>query len=108
MNVPPRYLVIGGVLVPGAAAPKLVTKKYWAMEARLGIRRRGDQRRCGTRKGHSPMEPTYVVDGVVPLLRSQHAGRRRILTFALNNVTLPFAWPLPTRAGKKHLPTTCI
>ena len=72
-------LVIGAVLVPGAAAPKLVTRDMVAT-MKPGSRDRRHRHRPGRllrdlagRPRHS--HPTYVVDGVIALLRRQHAGR---------------------------------
>jgi alanine dehydrogenase len=88
-------LVIGAVLVPGAAAPKLVTR------AMLGTMRPGsvlvdvaiDQGGCfETSHATTHAEPTYVVDGVVHYCVANMPGAvARTSTYALNNVTLPHA-----------------
>jgi alanine dehydrogenase len=85
-------LVIGGVLIPGAAAPKLVTK---AMVSRM---RKGavvvdvaiDQGGCfETSHATTHAEPTYVVDGVVHYCVANMPGAvARTSTFALNNATI--------------------
>jgi len=93
--------VIGGVLVPGAAAPKLVTR---GMIARM---RKGsvvvdvaiDQGGCfETSHATTHAEPTYVVDGVVHYCVANMPGAvARTSTFALNNATLPHALALANK-----------
>ena len=88
-------LVIGAVLVPGAAAPKLVTREM------LGCMRPGavlvdvaiDQGGCfETSHATTHADPTYVVDGVVHYCVANMPGAvARTSTYALNNVTLPHA-----------------
>ena len=85
-------LVVGGVLIPGAAAPKLVTRD---MIARM---RKGavvvdvaiDQGGCfETSHATTHAEPTYVVDGVVHYCVANMPGAvARTSTFALNNATI--------------------
>ncbi|MBR0669467.1 alanine dehydrogenase [Roseomonas hellenica] len=87
-------LVIGAVLVPGAAAPKLVTR---ATVARM---RPGsvlvdvaiDQGGCfETSRPTTHADPTYVVDGVVHYCVTNMPGAvARTSAVALNNATLPF------------------
>jgi alanine dehydrogenase len=87
-------LVVGAVLVPGAAAPKLVTRD---MVKRM---RRGsvmvdisiDQGGCfETSRITTHADPTYVVDGVVHYCVANMPGAvARTSTMALNNATLPF------------------
>jgi alanine dehydrogenase len=94
-------LVIGAVLVPGAAAPKLVTR------AMVGRMRPGsvlvdvaiDQGGCfETSRPTTHAEPTYVVDGVVHYCVTNMPGAvARTSAVALNNATLPFTLQL---AGK--------
>jgi alanine dehydrogenase len=91
-------LVIGAVLVPGAAAPKLVTRE---MVKRM---RRGavmvdisiDQGGCfETSKATTHDDPTYIVDDVVHYCVANMPGAvARTSTFALNNATLPFVLAL--------------
>ena len=91
-------LVIGGVLVPGAAAPKLVTR---AMVARM---KKGavvvdvaiDQGGCfETSHPTTHADPTFVVDGVVHYCVANMPGAvARTSTFALNNATLPYVLAL--------------
>src|SRR5476651_2262792 len=98
-------LVIGGVLIPGAAAPKLVTR---GMIARM---RPGtvvvdvaiDQGGCfETSHATTHAEPTYVVDGVVHYCVANMPGAvARTSTFALNNATLPYVRSIADR-GWEH------
>ncbi|MFO1255337.1 MAG: alanine dehydrogenase [Sphingomonadaceae bacterium] len=88
-------LVIGAVLIPGAAAPKLVTR------AMLGTMKPGavlvdvaiDQGGCfETSHATTHADPTYVVDGIVHYCVANMPGAvARTSTYALNNVTLPHA-----------------
>lgn len=88
-------LVIGAVLVPGTAAPKLVTRDM------LGTMKPGavlvdvaiDQGGCfETSRATTHAEPTYVVDGIVHYCVANMPGAvARTSTYALNNVTLPHA-----------------
>jgi alanine dehydrogenase len=87
-------LVIGAVLVPGAAAPKLIT------EALVKEMKRGsvlvdisiDQGGCSeTSRPTTHAHPTYVEHGVVHYCVTNMPGAvARTSTFALNNATLPF------------------
>ena len=88
-------LVIGAVLIAGAAAPKLVTRdmvrrmKAGAVLVDISI----DQGGCfETSKPTTHAEPTFVVDDVIHYCVANMPGAvPRTSTFALNNVTLPFA-----------------
>ncbi len=91
-------LVIGAVLVPGAAAPKLITRdmistmKPGAVIVDIAIDQGGC---CETSKPTTHSHPTYVVDGVVHYCVANMPGAvARTSTFALNNATLPFALAL--------------
>jgi alanine dehydrogenase len=100
-------LVIGGVLIPGAAAPKLVTKKMlkdWkpgSVFVDVAI----DQGGCAeTSHATTHAEPTYVVDNVVHYcVANMPGGVARTSTYALNNVTLPFALNIADKGWKKAL-----
>ena len=91
-------LVIGAVLVPGAAAPKLVTK------AMLKTMKRGsvlvdiaiDQGGCfETSHATTHADPVYTIDGVIHYCVANMPGAvARTSAFALNNATLPFALKL--------------
>ncbi len=100
-------LLIGTVLVPGAAAPKLVTAnmvagmKKGAVIVDVAI----DQGGCvETSHATTHSDPTYVVDGVVHYCVANMPGAvARTSTFALNNVTLPFGLALADRGWKAAL-----
>ena len=98
-------LVIGAVLVPGAAAPKLVTRNM-VKKMRPGsvmVDIAIDQGGCfETSKPTSHADPTYVVDEVVHYCVTNMPGAvPRTSAFALNNVTLPFAVALANK-GVRH------
>src|SRR5690349_10886646 len=100
-------LVIGGVLIPGAAAPKLVTKamlKDWKPGSVL-VDVAIDQGGCAeTSKATTHADPTYVVDGVIHYcVANMPGGVARTSTYALNNVTLPFALAIADKGWKKAL-----
>jgi len=88
-------LVIGAVLIAGAAAPRLVTRdmvrrmKTGAVLVDISI----DQGGCfETSRPTTHAEPTYEVDGVIHYCVTNMPGAvPRTSTFALNNATLPFA-----------------
>jgi alanine dehydrogenase len=91
-------LVIGAVLVPGAAAPKLITAKM-VREMKRGsvlVDISIDQGGCSeTSRPTTHAQPTYVVDGVVHYCVTNMPGAvARTSTFALNNATLPFVLAL--------------
>jgi alanine dehydrogenase len=100
-------LVIGGVLVPGAAAPKLITKdhikrmKPGSAIVDVAI----DQGGCvETSKPTTHAEPTYIVDEVVHYCVANMPGAvPRTSTFALNNATLPFIIRLANKGYKQAL-----
>jgi len=100
-------LVIGGVLVPGAAAPKLVTKsmisrmKKGAVVVDVAI----DQGGCfETSHPTTHAEPTFVVDGVVHYCVANMPGAvARTSTFALNNATIGHAVALAEKGWKQAL-----
>jgi alanine dehydrogenase len=91
-------LVIGSVLVPGAAAPKLITAetvkamKPGSVIVDIAI----DQGGCAeTSRPTTHSNPTYLVDDVVHYCVTNMPGAvARTSTFALNNVTLPFVLTL--------------
>jgi len=100
-------LVIGGVLIPGAAAPKLITR------AHLGMMRKGsvlvdvaiDQGGCfETSHATTHEEPIYVVDDIVHYCVANMPGAvPRTSTFALNNVTLPYVLSLADKGATKAM-----
>lgn len=100
-------LVIGGVLIPGAAAPKLVTAdmisrmKPGAVVVDVAI----DQGGCfETSHATTHANPTYVVDGVVHYCVANMPGAvARTSTFALNNATIGHAIALADKGWKRAL-----
>jgi len=100
-------LVVGAVLVPGAAAPKLVT------DALVEKMRRGsvlvdvaiDQGGCfETSRATTHREPTYMVHDVVHYcVANMPGGVARTSTFALNNATLPFVLALADKGYRRAL-----
>jgi alanine dehydrogenase len=100
-------LVIGAVLVPGAAAPKLVTRqmvkemKQGSVVVDIAI----DQGGCfETSRPTTHADPTYVVDGVVHYCVTNMPGAvPRTSTYALNNATLPFVIALAGKGWKRAL-----
>lgn len=100
-------LVIGGVLIPGAAAPKLVTAdivrnmKKGAVLVDVAI----DQGGCfQTSYATTHAEPTFMVDGVVHYCVANMPGAvARTSTFALNNATIGHAVALANKGWKQAL-----
>jgi len=100
-------LVIGAVLVPGAAAPRLVTRamlqdmKPGAVLVDVAI----DQGGCfETSRPTTHDDPTYVVDGVVHYCVANMPGAvPRTSTYALNNATLPYVLKLAGLGWPKAL-----
>jgi alanine dehydrogenase len=100
-------LVIGGVLIPGAAAPKLITRamiKNWKPGSVL-VDVAIDQGGCAeTSKPTTHADPTYVVDGVIHYcVANMPGGVARTSTYALNNVTLPYALALANKGYRRAL-----
>jgi len=100
-------LVIGAVLIPGASAPKLVTKKMLSrMEpGSVIVDISIDQGGCfETSRPTTHDNPTYIVDGVVHYCVTNMPGAvPRTSTFALNNATLPFALALANLGYKEAM-----
>ncbi|MBX3445291.1 MAG: alanine dehydrogenase [Parvibaculaceae bacterium] len=100
-------LVIGAVLVPGAAAPKLVTEemvkkmKKGSVLVDIAI----DQGGCfATSHPTTHAEPTYIKHDVVHYCVANMPGAvARTSTFALNNATLPFTLALADKGYRKAL-----
>ncbi len=100
-------LVIGAVLLPGAAAPKLITRdlisrmRPGSVVVDVAI----DQGGClETSKATTHEKPTYIVDDVVHYCVANMPGAvPRTSTYALNNVTLPFAIQLANKGAHAAL-----
>lgn len=100
-------LVIGAVLVPGAAAPKLVTRdmlktmKEGAVLVDIAI----DQGGCfETSKPTTHQDPTFIVDGIVHYCVANMPGAvARTSTLALTNATLPFMIALADKGPQTAL-----
>ena len=100
-------LLIGGVLIPGAEAPKLVTRdmlknmKRGSVIVDVAI----DQGGCvETSKPTTHAEPTYVVDDIVHYcVANMPGGVPRTSTLALNKATLPFLSKLAKEGYQKAL-----
>lgn len=100
-------LVIGAVLVPGAAAPKLVTREM-IRQMRPGsvlVDIAIDQGGCfETSRGTTHADPTYVEEGAVHYCVTNMPGAvARTSTFALNNATLPFTLALANKGHRRAL-----
>ncbi len=101
------HLVIGAVLIPGAAAPKLVTRDM------LKTMKRGsvlvdiaiDQGGCfETSHATTHDDPVFEVDGVIHYCVANMPGAvARTSAFALNNATLPFALRLANLGAEKAM-----
>lgn len=100
-------LVIGGVLIPGAEAPKLVTRemikqmKPGSVVVDVAI----DQGGCfETSHATTHADPTYIVDDIVHYCVANMPGAvPQTSTCALNNVTLPFVLELANKGYKQAL-----
>jgi alanine dehydrogenase len=100
-------LVIGAVLVPGAAAPKLVTRdmiskmRPGSVLVDIAI----DQGGCfETSRPTTHSDPTYVEEGCVHYCVTNMPGAvARTSTFALNNATLPFGLALANKGVRQAL-----
>jgi alanine dehydrogenase len=98
-------LVIGAVLIPGAKAPKLITREM------LQVMKKGsvlvdvaiDQGGCfETSKATTHAEPTYEVDGIVHYCVANMPGAyAKTSTLALTNATLPYAVQIANKGWKK-------
>jgi alanine dehydrogenase len=106
-RLPEADLVIGAVLIPGAAAPKLVSREQ------LKLMRPGsvlvdvaiDQGGCfETSKVTTHQDPTYEVDGIIHYcVANMPGGVARTSTFALTNATLPFAVQLANKGARQAM-----
>ncbi len=106
-NLRDADLVIGGVLIPGASAPKLITREHiehmkpGSVIVDVAI----DQGGCAeTSKATTHDAPTYVVGDVIHYcVANMPGGVPRTSTYALNNATLPFVLALADKGWKKAL-----
>jgi alanine dehydrogenase len=106
-HVASAHLVVGAVLLPGARAPRLVTRSM------LGAMKAGavlvdvsiDQGGCfETSRPTTHAEPTYVVERIVHYCVANMPGAvPRTATFALNNATLPYVIALADHGWKAAL-----
>jgi alanine dehydrogenase len=100
-------LVIGAVLLPGASAPKLISReliskmKTGSVVVDVAI----DQGGClETSKATTHQNPTFVVDGVVHYCVANMPGAvPQTSTYALNNATLPFSLSMANQGWKKAM-----
>jgi alanine dehydrogenase len=100
-------VVIGAVLIPGAAAPKLVTRdmlktmKRGAVLVDISI----DQGGCfETSRPTTHDDPVYEVDGVIHYCVANMPGAvARTSAFALNNATLPFVLKLANQGPEEAM-----
>jgi alanine dehydrogenase len=106
-RLPDTDLVIGAVLIPGAAAPKLIAR------SQLKLMRPGsvlvdvaiDQGGCfETSHATTHQEPTYEVDGIIHYcVANMPGGVARTSTFALTNATLPFAVAIANKGARQAM-----
>jgi alanine dehydrogenase len=100
-------VVVGAVLIPGAKAPRLVTREM------LGTMKKGsvlvdvaiDQGGCfETSRATTHGNPTYVVDGVVHYCVANMPGAvAKTSTLALTNATLPYAVQIANKGWKRAM-----
>ena len=100
-------LLVGGVLIPGAEAPKLITRemlKFMKMGSVI-VDVAIDQGGCvETSKPTTHKDPTYIVDNVVHYcVANMPGGVPRTSTLALNKATLPFLVKLANKGYQKAL-----
>lgn len=100
-------LVVGAVLIPGAAAPKLLTNEHIRnmKEGSVVVDVAIDQGGCfATSKATTHQDPVYIVDGVVHYcVANMPGGVARTSTMALNNATLPFGLALANKGPKQAM-----
>lgn len=100
-------LVVGAVLVPGAAAPKLITREMLKSmpKGSVVVDVAIDQGGClETSRPTTHAEPTYVEEGVVHYCVTNMPGAvPRTSAFALNNATLPFVLALANKGAERAM-----
>ncbi|GBL02979.1 alanine dehydrogenase [Glaciecola sp. KUL10] len=100
-------LVVGAVLIPGAAAPKLLTREHiknmkpGSVLVDVAI----DQGGCfETSQATTHQDPVYIIDDVVHYcVANMPGGVARTSTMALNNATLPFGLALANKGPKQAM-----
>jgi alanine dehydrogenase len=107
--LPKADLVIGAVLIPGAKAPKLVTREMLSLmkEGSVIVDVSVDQGGCiETCKPTTHEKPTYVVDGVLHYCVANMPGAvPHTSTLALTNATLPYAVEIASKGYEKAIKT---
>ncbi|MCW8108098.1 alanine dehydrogenase [Alteromonas ponticola] len=100
-------LVVGAVLIPGAAAPKLLNRDHIAAmkPGSVVVDVAIDQGGCfATSKATTHQDPVYIVDDVVHYcVANMPGGVARTSTMALNNATLPFGLALANKGPKQAM-----
>lgn len=100
-------LIIGAVLIPGAAAPKLVTREQLKtmMPGAVLVDIAIDQGGCfETSHATTHADPIYEVDGILHYCVANMPGAvPRTSTYALNNATLPFVMNIANKGAKQAL-----
>ena len=100
-------LLVGAVLVPGAAAPKLLNTQHIAQmkQGSVLVDVAIDQGGCfQTSKATTHQDPVYIVEGVVHYcVANMPGGVARTSTMALNNATLPFGLALANKGAKQAM-----
>ena len=105
--VPHVDVIIGGVLIPGASAPKLLQKKHLSMmkKGSVVVDVAIDQGGCfETSHPTTHQDPVFEVDGIVHYcVANMPGGVSRTSTFALSNATLPYVIQLANKGAKQAL-----
>ncbi|MWJ27361.1 alanine dehydrogenase [Halomonas sp. ZH2S] len=100
-------MIVGAVLIPGAAAPKLITRKMLAdmQPGSVLVDVAIDQGGCfETSKPTTHADPTYIVEGIVHYCVANMPGAvARTSTLGLTNATLPFVIALADKGWQKAL-----
>jgi alanine dehydrogenase len=100
-------LVVGGVLIPGAKAPKLIRREDLKrmLPGSVIVDVAIDQGGCvETIKATTHENPTYVIDGVIHYgVANMPGGVPRTSTLALTNATLPYALQLANKGWRQAL-----
>jgi alanine dehydrogenase len=101
-------IVVGAVLIPGAAAPKLVSRDMLKMmkKGSVLVDVAIDQGGCfESSHATTHQDPTYVVEGITHYcVANMPGGVARTSTFALTNATLPYVLALAAKGPRQALP----